>query len=981
MEAEIINVELIADKKNEIISECEYQIEGSDPIPQKDLKGNKVTFEINVPKYTPFTIRFQCEAYSYEITRKMNYYAWNPTLTITVQPPAKIHCSFKGIAGSDESLETIIGNLFTQYLGSYSNPKATNEQKETNEKILNQLAAIEPLLREIHGFAAKNEEKNDEIIARLNEEIDKLNNLDKRLEKIYGPTSDTTEGVREIKETLLSWEKTWKGVVIFFILLLIGYVYYQCLTNNLESNISWLRYRFFYIPLALLAIGLTFRLLTNTWNPRKAIKEKGQLKYWITGAVALLLLGSPFLFRYQSNKSLVEEYDFLGQDSICNRKVALYLEEQIPGDEEAIRSKLALYYTDIVGDLGKASQISSPLLNVDKYKEGSLAAMYVLYRQGEISSFQDYVELYGERYGEEDPAYCDLKGVMLLDTLYDERDVHKGMDYLLKAYEAGSMTACYNLGYLLSTDQSTMENEKLGKRAQNSHYDIPKAVRYLREASAFLPEASIQLADIYSDLQMKDSALFYYQKAIDDANNGMIRINGLYKLGIFLNKNGIKNDAVLSAQTMKYPPAFIFPAVAMDEDKNLINKSHSVYDYFLMLFKNKAHKKAIKRFEEIQRKESSLTLDEMGLYQYIPPVVFDYVYIGEREKALATLQKYRKEAHFDMTFIYSVEKLLGTATVPKDSIKAMQLMHESAAKGCVYSEMYCIFKDMVRDFANISLLKNAASRLHEISNIIPFAHVLESILLMESGNIEEGERAIHMAMWKKHPAGAFAFEFLPNKYHIDKLNKSKNADDSTLFVSRKLMEMSLRSTWSYKDNILVNVCYLDWLQHKRDKKNYKENFIFWSEVAIVSGSLSSQLKLLSIYEEMIKNGDVDKNERIIDNLIRSVLSNVMNGKFDNNTNTKCNNYLAWFLKNDSLVSPTYAQELFRFYGTTELLQSYEKAERNKRAKLPIVISLMDLHTIDDYSILNEFSYFAGPYSFEIAGNGGGITLFYRPDNR
>ena len=418
----------------------------------------------------------------------------------------------------------------------------------------------------------------------------------------------------------------------------------------------------------------------------------------------------------------------------------------------------------------------------------------------------------------------------------------------------------------------------------------------------------------------------------------------------------------------------------MDEDKDLIEKAHGIYDYFLMLFKNKAHKKATKRFEELQRKQSLLTLDEMGIYQYIPPVVFDYIFIGEREKALATLQKYRKEAQFDMTFIYAVEKLLGTATVPKDSIKAMQLMHESAAKGCVYSEMYCIFKDTVRDFANISLLKNAASRLHEISNIIPFAHVLESILLMESGNIEEGERAIHMAMWKKHPAGAFAFEFLPTEYHTDKLAKSKNADDSTLFVSRKLMEMSLRSTWSYKDNILVNVCYLDWLQHKRDKENFKENFAFWSEVAIKSESLSSQLKLLSIYEEMIRNGDVDKKERIIDNLIRSVLSNVMHGRFDNNTNTKCNNYLAWFLKNDSLVSPTYAQELFRMYGTTKLLQSYEKVERNKRAKPPIVISLMDLHTIDDYSILNEFSYFAGPYSFEIAGNGGGITLFYRPDN-
>ena len=988
--------------RTDIISECDLEGASSDDI--CNTPSNSVTFHVAAKMYQLFKIKFKCNNDSYKVLGKLNYYSWEPILNIVVKPPKDVSYIFKGLA-NDNDLEEYLGKLFGKYMEIYTDPKATNEQKEQNEEILKKIGDLETQFLKLQGII---EHENEKAITEMKETIrQKLFNISENQDEILkklDEIQDTITGTRDIvtntgekideeirkreeerkkreeerKKREKNRKKLFKNLIVTFFFLLACIVSFCSFSDNISTNLLWLKCRIWYFIAALIITGVVSWLL---WKLRKGIGEKPKWDYGIVGVAALMLFGSPFLFRYQSNKSLVEEYDFLGQDSICNRKVALYLEEQIPGDEEAIRSKLALYYTDIVGDLGKASQISSPLLNVDKYKEGSLAAMYVLYRQGEISSFQDYVELYGERYGEEDPAYCDLKGVMLLDTLYDERDVHKGMDYLLKAYEAGSMTACYNLGYLLSTDQSTMENEKLGKRAQNSHYDIPKAVRYLREASAFLPEASIQLADIYSDLQMKDSALFYYQKAIDDANNGMIRINGLYKLGIFLNKNGIKNDAVLSAQTMKYPPAFIFPAVAMDEDKNLINKSHSVYDYFLMLFKNKAHKKAIKRFEEIQRKESSLTLDEMGLYQYIPPVVFDYVYIGEREKALATLQKYRKEAHFDMTFIYSVEKLLGTATVPKDSIKAMQLMHESAAKGCVYSEMYCIFKDMVRDFANISLLKNAASRLHEISNIIPFAHVLESILLMESGNIEEGERAIHMAMWKKHPAGAFAFEFLPNKYHIDKLNKSKNADDSTLFVSRKLMEMSLRSTWSYKDNILVNVCYLDWLQHKRDKKNYKENFIFWSEVAIVSGSLSSQLKLLSIYEEMIKNGDVDKNERIIDNLIRSVLSNVMNGKFDNNTNTKCNNYLAWFLKNDSLVSPTYAQELFRFYGTTELLQSYEKAERNKRAKLPIVISLMDLHTIDDYSILSEFSYFAGPYSFEIAGNGGGITLFYRPDNR
>ena len=82
----------------------------------------------------------------------MTYYAWNPTLTISVQPPAKIHCICKGIAGEDESLEKIIGDLFTQYLGTFSCSEITKEQKDANNKILQQLATIEPLLRDIHEF-------------------------------------------------------------------------------------------------------------------------------------------------------------------------------------------------------------------------------------------------------------------------------------------------------------------------------------------------------------------------------------------------------------------------------------------------------------------------------------------------------------------------------------------------------------------------------------------------------------------------------------------------------------------------------------------------------------------------------------------------------------------------------------------------------------------------------------------------------------
>lgn len=956
-EATDLKVSIRANNRMQTIYDCEYKIcdeERWHPInvsPQ-----NEIVFSISLQKYQLYKIRFKCNNEKYDVVGKLNYYAWEPVLNVFVKPPRYISYSFEGIVGDDKETEHLIGEMFTKYMEINLHPKKDSNQEIANEEILLRLGAFEPLLQELKNSEEAGKENLEKIRDQINSELSQLKNEQQRIIDV----------LCESNGRLYKWERLFKGVFVLVVFMLACCVLYYCIKEPVIASVKWLQNQLLCISVILVLLYLVFITPCKSWDLRKAIKEKGKAKWafslFFLGALSVAFVALP----HHSGRSILENYDFIWQDSTQNRLVAQYLDDYLPNDEERVRSKLALYYADIVNDFDEAYKYSAPLLDVEKYKEGSLVAMYVLYCQKEIPTLSSFLDRYKDYYGEDNLNYCELKGALLVDTLYGYRDIYKGYELLLKAYKEGSSSAGYNLGYLLSNDESTMEAIEQGRNVQNSIYNLPLAIGFLKAVCDEYPKASVLLGDIYSDLSLVDSAFHYYEKAITETMEGGVYKYACYRAGVLKNIFGLKpNDELLAVQSMKYPPALMFSSIAMELDPNLIAEiGYAPYTrYFHLLFNKRDHKRAIRWFEDAIKNGGGFTLKEMGVYQYIPPVVFDHIYIGEKDKALAVLQKYRSSSKFDATFVDAVELLLGSALVKRDSVKGMQLMHESAANGCVYSKLFCIYKDTDK-----SLISNTSSfidqkQLKKIAREIPFAHVIESLLLMRAGKTKEAAEAAHMAIWKKHPAGAYALEFMPSEYYDDVVNGIangiKNASENDLIIARKLQEMSLRSTCTMKDRSLLMSCVLDKAVHDKGNEDFSRHFVFWSQVAVETSSLSSQIKLLRIYQDMIYSGYKD-DKRIIYPLIRSVLFNLVHGEY--NYYPSYNNYILHFIRDRKLISESYFMDLLNSYATSNLLKKLEEPDRSN-GKVTIEYYIPSLSFIDDFSILNEFTYHMGIYSF------------------
>ena len=998
-----LEVNIRANVDSQTISNCEYSLDnGQEWLPIEVGPGNPLNFKLGLKRYQKYILRFICNNESYNTVVKLNYYAWDPILNIKVKPPKSFSYSFKGIAGKDIETEGRINTLLTKFFDNYSN---NNIQDENSAEILKSLGTIEPLLKELVNYSDNFEENKDiinkvkatisEKLYTVEQKLDEILEKINKIEKIVDGVKTTTESIKENTDNLIrTTEKIQEDgknqekererkkkrqdliikLVSFLLIFGIGFfALWYCIKEPIKANVIWLQHPIFISIISLILIYGAFITPCKTWNPLKAIKEekkdgekvKKGTKWISSICFILMILASFVMLPFHSGRSLIDNYNFLGQDSTNNKYVARFLDDYLPYDEELTRTKLALYYTDIVGDLEKAEYYSAPMLDMEKFKTGSLVAMYVLYCRKEIPTLSNLLEKYKDTYGEDDPSYCELQGALLLDTLYGYRDVHKGTELLWKAYDAGSITACYNLGYLYSNDESTMEAIEQGRTIQNSNYDLPLAINFLKIACIEMPKASVLLGDIYSDLGMPDSAFYYYEKAMTETVEGNIFKYASYKHGVLTNIYGFKpNDGLLYSQSMKYAPAMMFSSIAMELDKNLFYQigKDPYTKYFFLFFKNKDHKQAIKWFESAIKYGKELELKDLGVYQYIPPVVLDHIFIGEKEKALAVLQQYRSGSKFDMSFVNAVELLLGSNLVERDSIKGMQLMHESAANGCLYSKMFCIYRDTEK-----SLKKNPSAfidskQLKEISKEIPFAHVIESLLLMRAGRTKDAEEAAHMALWKRHPAGGFAFEFMPNEYYEDFEEKIINGIDNCsvkdLYLLRKLQEMTLRSTSTMKDRSLLFTCILDKALHDKTKEDFSENFVFWSQTAVDTDSHSSQIRLLRIYQDMIKEGYKD-NQNIIDPLIRSVVFNMMRGDYD--FAPEYINYILHFLKDRRLVSEGLYRNLLNSYGTEGLFKKLKSIEGAPN-RVPATFHTTPLYFIDDFSIFTDFSYLTGMYT-------------------
>lgn len=973
-------------------------------ISSKEL--NHALFQVEIPKYQVFTVQiyYEGEEEPLKFDRVLNYYTWLSSIIIIL--PDEI----KSIYNEDNGLSKATNELISQIVSEIRDCLDENRGKS----IMQELGQIEPILCRIknegNNYVKKNiEERLTLGLKDLQNELEGdifnvkqcVNNMHANLKELHSDYLSSTHNISDSLDSIISYTRetgnntkrilkileNWQIMAscLFLLVLLVFPIssLYYCIAEPIKASVIWLSYPFILSIAMITILGLILFTLSIILDPIKNTKNKNNLK-WSATAIVIIVFGIAFyLLPYHSRKHLTSDYEYITHSADDNEIVVSFFEKNILEDEENISIKLIHYYTDIVDDIKKAKQLSSPMLDVDKYKEGSLAAMYVLYKEKQYHTLRQYVDKYGSVYGEDNPNYCEMKGVLLVDTLSGYRDISKGIELLEKAYTAGSAKAAYYLGYIYSNDISSYEAIEEGRIPQISGYDLSLAIDLLKEASDIIPDASLLLGDIYSDLEMIDSAFFYYNKAVSSIPYGNILATALYKIGITYGKHGvIDNDELRFLMSQKNAPALLYSSIYLKIDSALIskigNKPFSTIFSSAFYNSNRDHKSAISAFKEAEANENASSLNDMGVYQYVPPVVYDYVYLGEKDKALGILNKYRESGKFNLDFLTALEFLFGTPKVNANSLMGMKYMHESANQGCKFAELICIYKDTYYKICKDKNTSINTKRLDEIGKEIPYSFVIKSLLLMAAGKYYEAEVAANKAMWLHHPAGALAFEFMPDDYYDNVStgigNGLSNFSDNKLYLARKYQEMAMRMTWTAKDRSVLMSYKLDYFIHEKDTMDFTQNFKFWSEVAINSGSISSQVGLLRRYQLMVDSGYLD-NDQLIEPLIYSIVNHMVHGDYDYDVYRGYVDYILKILSIRKYISISLLNKLLNSFSQYDLFYAIEGLMDKKVSSPLIRYSCIEQSFIDDFSLLNEFTYWCGPYAIWITDKGSN-TVFY-----
>lgn len=877
-----IEVIISANNSNEIISKCEYRIEGQNEIFHEDKEGNLIKFSINVPKYTSFTIKFRCEGYAYEITRCMNYYAWNPTLTISVQPPAKIHCSCKGFAEIDDSLERIIGDLFTKYLGSFTNPEMTKKQEEANKTILHQLAAIEPLLRDTHILAKNNINEKQVLLCKINEVKKQLADLNDKLKPVYGDISDTAVGVKVIIDILKSWEKSFKNGVIAVIMIIAGGWFFLCCNNEIPTNLFWLKYKWIILFIAFAISYLSFKLLSNTWNPYKAIIDKDcKMKYCISTIILLfILIGSPFaLLKYPNISSLVNKYNFAENKISENQEVVSFLEQYFENDNnEKVIVQLAKYYLNYTGEDDRAYEIVKPLLdNPNVHKQSLLFIAEIFFAKGDFKEVYDIIERYKGK--EQGPCINRLEGLLYTTPAVNMLDYQKGDSLLKLAAQQGDTEALYWLGHLRSNVsgiwKSTYQDGEKQFSLDVMDYDLISSINYLRQAAnKSYPKAALELGNIYLDLNIVDSAELYYKRVLEISDRN-IKDEAYYRLGL------------LEERRDKITDNYMQKAVDNNFEPALLHKANNSGNAGILFFSKMGGYGGYKG------------------YRYIPPIVFRYLNKDRKDSALITLQRVHPNDNIDSRFVDAIEAIYSKDSLAND--KGRKLF-SSLSNQCKYAQMLSTYWELKKLSAipniNVQTIKEKIVLLEGIGKEIPIAYALVAYILKNMGTnfIEESDKFAQMAIMAGHPGGAAVLAYFPQSYfntideEINSFFKDKTCTKELLLPwnkekveklakIRSKIHLALRMSiphWMTRTQFINYGQKIDYILFSMTKdgkvandtnvinRGYPDEHLrFWSNVAMGVNDFDNE-GWMSYQYHRLANQDFSYREKIIESMLRCV---------------------------------------------------------------------------------------------------------------
>lgn len=834
----------------------------------------------------------------------LSYYYWEPTWIINLPSSSSIHPGL--------SLEVHITEELVTRLLENVNKQQEGAAKQKVTAIVNEvLCALEPtlqqirdlsgnpqnsaddneklnnLIKKVNGALQKQIDKNEETFRKLMNKMDELKeNQTKEFHKLSAKAEDyfkvlkeevhnLSEQIKKEKEDTLQsdknkfWGRQWPNYVLdiaAFGLFVYSLVFCDLSLTWLQNTWLWIILPFVLLLLSSLWTWYVYK--TTVSNKASLIRPRTK---WISGsslaAFCIFIALSIIVIPNKTIPSLAANYDFFsfhneGDNAKAAQLMEHYLYNNKPTDDENIRIKLTQYYLSYANIKEKALEVSRPMRDdINKYKKGSIFAAEALYETGEnYWRVDEIIKKYRKKYSDIPGAINRIQGIMYCYGHFYDKDVQKGVELLKEASDIqGDKIAQYYLGHIFS---HVMSEWSTSTESTDTLFNLIRAIEYYRKVADVMPKASIELGTLYADLNMTDSAKFYFKKALSNSDQHL-KSEANYRLGVLLYSLGDKdNEYLADAKDVNYAPALLFAAI-----------------------NEKQHQGAIDCYEAMGRYKG---------YRCIPPVVFEYIIKGDKTKALDTLNATKPGAHFNEEFVDAMYAMLTT----KDSIKGAELMHISAEKGCKYAKMICSFRQMENELNNSNYKLSQITYLEELGrdSAFAFANVLAAHLYaIKAAHLDsiEGEKIAApiyrksaelavKAINQKHPAGSIIF-LKSNlfSYYFDHITQQSQSllsikhELSVMFLMLRLLpneEKSYFINHAFTNDLIIN--------HNIERENRNgEQYVrfipitshrhFWSDVAIAN----NYLMLINQFLLDTNNSDEEYTKKLYSAGLKNVTNN------------------------------------------------------------------------------------------------------------
>lgn len=969
------------------ITKCRVQVgsgktrEKKDYIPQPI--SQKYSFTTKATKYKELRLKFYRNSVENEISMNLNYQSWLISYDITLpntisssscgttkEPTFKLLLKlFGALDNKSEDIQNEISMMvkdIKDILIASVTRKDRSDRREYDD-------TLQSMLEDFNDTIANSTTSED-----LKKDVQNINKkFEEQFEKINKFNTDFKEYVEQGIEPVSSYLK-W--LVPLSCLIISGFIFLLTALYPFNANIYWLQpeKKILTIFAAFLIIILPILSFAH-FNPEKKwiniFQFTSKWQWSCLGAIVLFIFSSYFILPYKTQRDLINNYVFINNNDFDKNRTVIDLIKEFliknPKDEQAI-VKLATYYIKYSEDIDSALIILDPIIeDYSKFKSGAISIAEAFYAK------KNYVKVWSILDGDKNvfndsiPAVARLKGVMYAYGQGKERDFFKGINLLNYASEKGDLEAMYWEGCI----ESSPELQVVYKNEDNDNiiwgysgrYSLLNAIKLLRRASN-LPNASIELGNIYADLNMIDSAKYYYQKAINLSQTK--NMEALFQLGKLLFENGDSTNTYMALATMRnYPPAILFSALHSEDHITAIEQ----YKIF-----NDSIKSA--KFPKKYREN----------YRYINPIVFEYIaankpgYYNGLDSAYIFLTSSRPNGKFNMEFVKGVEAMTAKDSLKKS--KAWEWIQQSANKGCLYAEMMCNFKSLRETIRNhksdISSSRNHIRRLREIGDEIPFSNVLLSWIyriyaLNHEDNAFYSEFYIRKALLQNNIAAILILTVNSNIYlnFFKSITKSINilADSIPESPYEDIGEDSLQEAKSYFATTQMGLRYAPTPANKLgfitigydfDKMIYHylypnkeypdEDFHFWCDVAMANHDIINECNFLSDYlcksimisrergkeaglyylknEPYVKRLIIAGLEDLIipipeqyDNLLSLIISYMSNDFYNSLTNRFQDDTLRLRIINNTNVKSTFRQKL-RFVGWNLFLPENDENE-------------------------------------------------------